>query len=532
MRDLDRRDCHPLLREQRPAVGRLFRQDAVGLGRVDVFQRLVQGAHEIVAHIGQYAAERGGDAGVARHQHVGHAELAGDGGGVHRPRAAEGEEGEVARVVPLVHRDQPRRARHLMVHHTQDGSGGLRLVEAERVCDPVADDAAHLVDIRRAVEATDGARIDPAKQQVGVGHRGLLPAPAVADRPRRRARALGPHAQDAAFVHPRDAAPASADGLDIHHRHAQRHSVGDVLLRRGGRHPALHDGDVEAGAAHVAADQVGEACGAAQVGGGDDAGGWPRHDCLHRLLASDAGGHHAAVALHHQKLGLDCAGLEAARNAFEIAGHDRLDVAVERRGAAALELPHLAQDVGAQRDQGIGPDLAGDRARPSLVLGVEVGVNEMDDECLGTGRARRLHRLTHLVFVKGGHHRARGVDPLRHLEAALARHDGLEAAEHAPRVGPGAPAELQRIAETLGGDERAAHALALQHGVGADRGAVNDRLEPARRLAKRGKARHEPVGLVRRGGRHLGDAHGRRVRIDQQQVGEGAADIDPEPAAG
>ena len=57
---------------------------------------------------------------------------------------------------------------------------------------------------------------------------------------------------------------------------------------------------------------------------------------------------------------------------------------------------------------------------------------------------------------------------------------GCEAAEHAPGVRPGAPAELERIAEALGGDERATHPLALQHGVGADGGAVDDRLEAAR----------------------------------------------------
>ena len=180
----------------------------------------------------------------------------------------------------------------------------------------------------------------------------------------------------------------------------------------------------------------------------------------------------------------------------------------------------------------VGPDLAGNRAGAALVIGIEIGVDEVNDQRLGTGSPARPRPPSHPVLVERGHHRARGVDPLRHLEAALARHDGLEAAEHAPRVGPGAPAELQRVAEALGGDEGAAHPLALQHGVGADRGAVNDRLEPACRLAERGEARHEAVRLVRRGRRHLGDAHGRRVRIDQQQVGEGAADIDPEPAAG
>ena len=175
VRDLDLRHRDPLLRQQGPAVCRLLRQDAVGPGRVHVLQRLVQGAHEVVAHVGEHTAERGRDAGEARHQHVRHAELAGDGGGVHRPRATEGEEREVARVVPLVHRDEPRRARHLVVHHAQDRGRGLRLVQAQRRGDILAHDAAHRVDVRRAFQAADGAGVDAAEQQVGVGDRHLCP---------------------------------------------------------------------------------------------------------------------------------------------------------------------------------------------------------------------------------------------------------------------------------------------------------------------------------------------------------------------
>ena len=190
---------------------------------------------------------------------------------MHGPRTAEGEECEVAGVVPLVDRDETRGARHLMIHHLEDRGGGLRLVEPQRFADSLPDDPAHVLDIDGVVEAADGARVDAAEEQVGVGHRGLLPAPAVADRTRRRAGALGPDAQDAAFVHPRDAAAAGTDGLDVHHGHAERHAVGDVLLRRRGRHAAPHDGDIEAGAAHVAADEVGEAGGLSQARSGNDA---------------------------------------------------------------------------------------------------------------------------------------------------------------------------------------------------------------------------------------------------------------------
>ena len=54
---------------------------------------------------------------------------------MHRPRAPEGHEGEVAQVVPALNRDEPERAGHVLVDDVDHPLGGLVDVEAKRVAD-------------------------------------------------------------------------------------------------------------------------------------------------------------------------------------------------------------------------------------------------------------------------------------------------------------------------------------------------------------------------------------------------------------
>ena len=75
--------------------------------------------HEVLAQIGDETAERIGQAGARRHEHFGNAEIARQRDGVQRPRAAEREQHEVARVVAARQR-----------HHA-DGAGHVHIGEAE-----------------------------------------------------------------------------------------------------------------------------------------------------------------------------------------------------------------------------------------------------------------------------------------------------------------------------------------------------------------------------------------------------------------
>ena len=63
--------------------------------------------------------------------------------------------------------------------------------------------------------------IQPSQDQIGVGDGRLLTAASVADRTWHRAGALRPDPQAAACVHPRQAASAGADGVNVDDRQAQ-----------------------------------------------------------------------------------------------------------------------------------------------------------------------------------------------------------------------------------------------------------------------------------------------------------------------
>src|SRR4029453_18019568 len=98
-------------------------------------------------------------------------------------------------------------------------------------------------------------------------------------------------------------------------------------------------------------------------------------------------------------------------------------------------------------------------AGPTLVTVVDVGVDEVDDEGLDALRVERLGGAAYLALVERDDHLALGVDPLGHLQAQLARDEGLERALKAVRRGSRAPAELEHIAEAARGDEARARAL-------------------------------------------------------------------------
>jgi hypothetical protein len=161
--------------------------------------------------------------------------------------------------------------------------------------------------------------------------------------------------------------------------------------------------------------------------------------------------------------------------AAEIAGHDRLHIAVERRRTAAFEFTHLAQYIAAQGHEPVGPDLARDFGAALLVRRVGVGVNEMDHQCLGAAFAQAMHFLPHRRFVERRQDSTGRIDALGHLRPQIARDECLEAPGHAVRIGACAASEFEYVAKPGRGNQPAARSLAFEHGIGRDRGAVDQR---------------------------------------------------------
>ena len=92
-------------------------------------------ARELAAEVRDEVARRAQEPGRRRDDHRERAHHLGDRVRVHRARAAEGDEREVARVVAALHRDEPQRARHVLVDDVEHPLRRLVHVEAERVAD-------------------------------------------------------------------------------------------------------------------------------------------------------------------------------------------------------------------------------------------------------------------------------------------------------------------------------------------------------------------------------------------------------------
>ena len=167
---------------------------------------------------------------------------------------------------------------------------------------------------------------------------------------------------------------------------------------------------------------------------------------------------------------------------------------------------------------------------------VQEGEHEADRDRLHLEGPDALDHRIQPGLVERNDDLALGVDPLPDLEAAAARHQHRRGVlEQVVEVRAGRAAQLQHVAEALGGDERDIGALRFQERVGDDRGGVGDEGDrsgvdgvfPHRRTHA---VDHRGAEIARRG-EHLGDARAPALLVQHGDIGERPADIDPDPPA-
>jgi hypothetical protein len=284
--------------------------------------------------------------------------------------------------------------------------------------------------------------------------------------------------------------------------------------------------DVGRGAAHVEADHPLEP--------GLD--GRPGHapttppagpDRMASLPGRRAGVGQAAVRLHEQQARLAPQG---GRHPVDIAAQDRREVGVDHRGVAAADQLHQRADLVTDRDLGEA-NLARDRRDLRLVVGEPKAVQRHDGNGPEAGVEGGLQPRAGVRLVKRPQHRALDVDPLVDLDHAGVQRLGLDdAAIEQPR--PGLVADAQGVGVAPGDRQHRGFAGPLEQGVGGHRGAHLDRVDGAVAVQQHPHARHGRVvillGIVRQ---QLVGQQG-PVRPPRDDVGEGAAAVDPElPAA-
>ena len=248
------------------------------------------------------AAVRGGQAERAEHargagdEDLRHAELLGDGRGVQRPGAAEGEQREAPRVDAALDGHDPQGADHLGVGDAHDPLGALARVESQLARQPL-DRRVRRTGVELDVTGQRHVGAQVAEDEVGVGHRRLGAATAVARRSRVGARAARPDPQRAARVAPADGASARSDGVDVDHRQRQRPPA-DLARRRLAHAAALDDAHVARRAAHVEAQQVGLAAALGQQGRCRRAAGRAAEHRQRGMIGRDVEAGEAAAGLH------------------------------------------------------------------------------------------------------------------------------------------------------------------------------------------------------------------------------------------
>ena len=179
-------------------------------------------------------------------------------------------------------------------------------------------------------------------------------------------------------------------------------------------------------------------------------------------------------------------------------------------------------------------ELARQGGHAPLVLGIAIGLHEDDRDRLDAGGQRRRQLGPQRNDIRLLLHRAVGAHALVGLDDTLVEHFRLDDVA-GKNLRARLVADLERIAETPGGDEERTLALALEQGVGRDRGAHLHAADDARGNRRAWRDPDEIAdalhGGVAIGLRILGQklvSGERAVGAAPDHVGKGAPAIDPE----
>ena len=476
-------------------------------------------------HSGEGMDHDPGDAQRIRHQ-----------AGVLAPRASEAAQDVAGHVVAAPHRDRLDGVRHVV---DRDAQESVRYVHQRRPAagalpDLVGEGGELLHDhgmiqrlvLVRAEHPREELGLQLAEEHVAVGHAQGTAAP-VAGGSGIGPGGLRPHPV-AGPVERADRAAARRHRMDHHHgsahAHPRHHRFERALVG------AVVVGDVGRGPAHVERDDASVARTGRGLHRPHDAARGAGEDGV--LALEQPGVGEAAVRLHEHE---PHAFAELLRHPVDVAAQQGGEVGVRHRGVAAAD--ELHQRAGLEAGGHLRePDRAGQTAERQLVLRMPVAVHEHDGHRSDPVRVRFAQGRLGRRPVEGGQDLAVRRHPAVHLRHPLVEHLGEGDAE-IEQMRPGLVADAKRVAKAPVDHQQGPVALALQQGVGGDRGAHPDGIDPTDRSAggdaeQRADARDGRVAVMLRvvGEQLVG--HEGAAGTAGDHVGKGPAAVDPELPAG
>ena len=366
--------------------------------------------------------------------------------------------------------------------------------------------------------------VDAAEDGVGVGHRRLAAAAAVAGRAGRGAGTLRPDANIAA-VEPGERAAAGADDMDVDDRHLDRQPLELGLV--GERRPPVDDeARVEGGAAHVDADQVRPLQGLRHRLGADIAADRTGEEGLDRMLARRRRGHGAAVRLHDVQVAAGKRVAELAHQRREVAFHHRRDIGLHDGGRGAGELAPLLRDAVREGHRGLRQRRGEMLCDGELMHRVAIGVQEADGDRVVAARLHRRDQRVEISQFDRRLDRAVGLEPLGHHEDVAALDQALRLAiVDGEDVAPVVALDGVDVAEIARGDQRDAGALPLEHRVQPDGGAVDEEVDRGMLGEEGAQALEHGAGRIGRRRQELAGEGVAGRGVLEDEIGERAADI-------
>ena len=381
---------------------------AVQAVHVDAALQLEHGPHLVVLEVAREQAAGRRDAGMRRHEHLGDLERVGDLGRMQRAGAAERDERELARVVALLDRPRPDRARHVRVRDRQDAVGRLHQTEA------------------RAASRAAARRRPPRRDRASCGRRGTGRGGAArargarrrsSGRCRRSRNTRGPGAAPALRGPTRNAPPSSTYAIEP--PPAPIACTSSIGTSSGYPPIQVSRADASVTPSSVTIPMSAEVPPMSnvisRVRSASAPAHWPpRMPAAGPESRSVTGRSAAAWTLATPPLDIitcrsPCTPSlgEARAETLEVVAGLRSDERAHRGGREPLELAELRDDVGARRDECVRHLLADDLGCPPLVNRVEVGEEEADGDCLHALVAQLARGRADLVLVE----RRRGSRP-------------------------------------------------------------------------------------------------------------------------
>ena len=160
------------------------------------------------------------------------------------------------------------------------------------------------------------------------------------------------------------------------------------------------------------------------------------------------------------------------------------------------------------------------------MVGVGIGVQEVDDQAFAALIAQVQDGSADGVFVQSRQHPAPCVHTLGHFQPQVARDDRGKLAVHAVSLRARAAAKLQHVAKALGGDQPGLRQQPFKDGIRGGRRAMHDQVDCGQVGPGGVKGVQHAARLVRQRGRNLGQPDGPAGGIKDHNVGKGAAHID------